>query len=126
MDMEIKKGGSLSFWGDWFGQPMDNHHTATKVHFDQATQVLTIVFDSKITCVIHNPTGIVSTEREFSIADASLISLSFMTQMFGYPQIPEQPYSIEYKKLEDGSILKKEFNLETKIPRSMSKALEIH
>ena len=33
--MKIAKSGTLRFWGDWFGRPMDNVHTVAKVIYKE-------------------------------------------------------------------------------------------
>ena len=45
-DMCMQKCGSLCFWGDWFGRPMDNIHTPVSASFDEAEELLVIPFRS--------------------------------------------------------------------------------
>ena len=33
--VKIQKFGSLRFWGDWFGRPMDNCHKPVSASFDR-------------------------------------------------------------------------------------------
>lgn len=41
------KGGSLCFWGHWFGKPYDNYHQITSVDFDPTTTSSLYVFQNR-------------------------------------------------------------------------------
>lgn len=70
--MEIlKKGGSLRFWGEWFGRPYDNYHVPISVELSES--VLTIGFKNGEKCTVFEPSGIVNEPNDFHIAHASKI-----------------------------------------------------
>lgn len=69
--MEILKGGTLRFWGEWFGRPFDNYHRVINADFTE--NILVISFDNGEICTIYNPQNIVNEKNEFSISNASKI-----------------------------------------------------
>lgn len=74
--MEIKKqGGSLCFYGDWFGRPYDNYHEIKE--YSYSDDVLEIVFDEWERLIVIEPSGITNTEKEFSISHAKLVKWSY-------------------------------------------------
>ena len=38
-------GGTLRFWGKWFGKPMDNYHQIKKAEFNAETNKLLLILD---------------------------------------------------------------------------------
>lgn len=64
------KGGSLCFWGHWFGKPYDNYHQITSVDFDPTTNKLTIRFSEQETLTVTNPADITEYKEKLVIADA--------------------------------------------------------
>src|SRR5687767_8787149 len=52
------KGGTLCFWGHWFGRPYDNFHQITSVDYDTDTNILTIHFSEQETLTVTNPSDI--------------------------------------------------------------------
>ncbi len=75
--IEVLHGGSLRFWGDWFGRPMDNHHKVISAVYDDSLDVLTMTFDDAEECIVCSPRGITSTEQTFYIKDANSITWSW-------------------------------------------------
>lgn len=63
------KSGSLRFWGQWFGRPMDNLHTVTGASADGES--LEVRFDNGETLRVVRPTGWVIAERAFRIDNAA-------------------------------------------------------
>lgn len=61
-----KKGGSMRFWGDWFGRPYDNFHVPVSAELDG--RVLTIRFGGGERCIIFDPIDIVNEPNDFHIA----------------------------------------------------------
>lgn len=71
--MEIMKNGTLRFWGDWFGRPMDNYHIVKKVDYNEVEQILVICFEEDERCMILDPENIVNKEGRFCVSKASKI-----------------------------------------------------
>lgn len=71
----IKEGGSLCFYGDWFGRPGDNYHRVRG--YSLQDNVLEIVFDQWERLIVFEPVGIVNTENEFVIQQAKKIKWSW-------------------------------------------------
>ena len=46
------KGGTLCFWGHWFGRPYDNFHTIVSVDFDNQNENLKLRFSEGETLII--------------------------------------------------------------------------
>lgn len=68
------KGGSLCFFGHWFGRPLDNLHRVIHAKFEDTTNVLTLTFDENETLTILNPINIVESKEELIIGSADKIT----------------------------------------------------
>lgn len=74
--IEIKKsGGSLCFYGDWFGRPYDNYHKIKQ--YSYTDDVLEIIFDEWERLIVIEPLGITNTENEFGISCAKTVKWSW-------------------------------------------------
>lgn len=62
------RGGSLCFWGQWFGKPMDHFHGIFSVSFDH--NVLTIDFATQAFLNVTNPGSILTYSNRLEIATA--------------------------------------------------------
>jgi len=71
--MEIVKGGTLCFWGDWFGRPYDNYHIVVSAEWNTGESILTLLFRNGEKCTVYNPQKIVNEEKQFYISDAKKI-----------------------------------------------------
>ena len=96
------KGGSICFWGHWFGKPYDNFHEITSVDFDTATQVLTIHFAGQEILTVTNPADIKEYTDRLIITKADHIYWQWYA--YGKAQAPEHLlyYDIGIK---DGSLI---------------------
>lgn len=96
----VTKGGSLCFYGDWFGRPYDNYHKIIKTNYDG--EILEINFDQWERLLIYEPEDIISTKQELIIAKAQKVKWLY---------IPYGTSAVKYKTitytLEEG-ILSKE------------------
>lgn len=91
--MEIlKNGGSLRFWGDWFGRPYDNFHRPVSAELDGS--VLTMLFDNGERLTVYEPSGIVNKPNDFHIAHASKIVWEWYN--YGRERTPENLCRLEY------------------------------
>ena len=64
MDNINIKGGSICFYGDWFGRPGDNFHEIQEILYKN--NILTIKFDwGNLT--VNNPTNIENTKKYYAI-----------------------------------------------------------
>lgn len=61
------KGGSLCFYGHWFGKPYDNYHQLNNLEYDSSTNKLTLIFDERETLSISNPRNILEFENMVTI-----------------------------------------------------------
>lgn len=111
---EIKKqGGSLCFYGDWFGRPGDNFHRIKQYSYQD--DVLEIVFDEWERLIVFEPLGITNTEKEFSINQSKMVNWSW----YSYGSSEKEMNKISYE-LTDGRVHKisryGEQNLDRKAP----------
>ena len=67
----LTKGGSLCFYGDWFGRPCDNFHQIIHTSYDG--EILEIIFDQQQHLLVYQPEGITSTVRELEITKAQKV-----------------------------------------------------
>ena len=101
--MKILKQGSLRFWGDWFGRPLDNCHRAVKVDYDKYEDILIIYFDNEEKCTVFNPIDIVNTENDFYILKATKIIWEWY--YYGKEHIPQNLYKRTYSQTINNDIL---------------------
>lgn len=92
--MEIlKTGGSLRFWGEWFGKPYDNFHRPVSAELNG--NVLTIRFKDGEKCTVFDPSEIVNEPNDFHIARASKIVWEWYC--YGEEHTPESLCRREYE-----------------------------
>ena len=101
--MEVFKRGTLCFWGEWFGRPMDNFHTVVDAQYDKSVNTLTLLFDQGEKCTVYNPDGIVNEQKQFHITDADKIVWEWYH--YGKEKIPENLYRKTYTKISKCEIL---------------------
>ena len=87
------KGGSLCFFGHWFGKPYDNYHKIIKIEYDESKDILNIKFDEKETLSISFPKNIIETESKLTIESADKIVWKW--HYYGKPKTEENQYFIE-------------------------------
>lgn len=93
IEMDIpKKGGTLRFWGDWFGRPYDNFHKPVSAEHNGS--VLTIRFDNGERLTVFEPSGIVNEQNDFHIESASKIVWEWY--YYGRVRTPENLCRLEY------------------------------
>lgn len=66
-----KQGGSLCFYGDWFGRPYDNYHRIKK--YSYLGDILEVIFEEGERLIVIKPFGIINTEKELRIESAQEI-----------------------------------------------------
>ena len=96
------KNGTIQFWGEWFGRPYDNYHQVVETHWIN-NGALIINFDQGEVATIYDPTNIISSEKEFSIDDASLITFEWF--YYGREHTIENLCCLEYKRINNTKIL---------------------
>jgi len=89
------KGGTLCFWGHWFGRPYDNFHQITSVDFDTITNILTIRFSEQETLTVTTPADIKEYKNRLEIIKADKVHW----QWFYYGKTHE-PENLFYYKIE--------------------------
>ncbi|WP_198528774.1 hypothetical protein [Kineothrix alysoides] len=94
-----KQGGSLCFFGDWFGKPWDNFHRIKNYSYQD--DVLEIVFDEWERLLVFEPLGMINTDKEFSIKQAKMVKLSW----YSYNNSEKELNKISYELI-DGSVYK--------------------
>lgn len=97
------RNGSIRFWGEWFGRPFDNYHTVIETCWTKDNDVLVIKFDQGEVAMIYNPKNIVSSEQEFSVKDASLITFEWF--YYGREHILENLNHLEYRSINNNKVL---------------------
>lgn len=66
-------GGTLRFWGNWFGKPMDNYHEIKMVEFKNETRELTLILGEMEKVRIWNPSNVQIIQKELRIEKADKI-----------------------------------------------------
>ena len=101
----ISHGGTMRFWGIWFGKPMDNYHTVISAALDEKPNILTINFDGGEKCIVYEPDGIVSSENTFYIENATRVIWTHY--YYGRPPTPENLLTSEYVKVNEKTVILK-------------------
>src|SRR2546421_7167666 len=86
------KSGTLRFFGDWFGRPMDNWHTITDVSAQD--DCLMVRFGGGEALRVWSPQGFTGDEQTFRIRRASRVLWEWY--YYGRPHVPENLYYREY------------------------------
>ena len=108
-DLRIQKEGSLCFWGDWFGRPMDNVHTPVSASLDKAEGLLVIQFDEGESCEIFGARGIINVWNDFYVERAERIRWTWYG--YGGKRTPGNLFRREYV-LEDGTVTRTDYHME--------------
>lgn len=95
------KSGSLCVSGDVFGGRIDNVHVIVSAEAED-DDCLVLEFDGGETLRVWSPHGVVATEEEFRIQDASRVRWEWY--YYGRNQTPENRFYIEHVRA-DGSIM---------------------
>ena len=95
-DLQIQKCGSLCFWGDWFGRPMDNYHIPVSADYDEERGIFTICFNEGERCTVYAPRGVVNEPKDFHIQSARKIVWEWY--YCGREQTPEYLYRRVYDR----------------------------
>ena len=96
-DLKIKSG-TLKFWGEWFGRPMDNYHAIKKleIYLDKDILILKIQFDQEEVLSIWNPIGMIVDDKHFIIKEAEKLRWEWYS--YGYTKNNNNLYFIEFKR----------------------------
>ena len=85
---ELKiNGGTLRFWGNWFGKPMDNYHEIESVEFDNEKNILILTLNEEEKLKIWNPSNLEIGKKELRIKNADKIL--FEWHLYGEDKIAE-------------------------------------
>lgn len=92
-------GGTLCFWGHWFGRPYDNFHEITRVEFDALGNILTIYFSSQETLTVVNPAGVEEYKTKLQISTADKVNWQWYYN--GGAQAPENLYFYQFIRVDN-------------------------
>ena len=95
------KGGTLCFWGHWFGKPYDNLHVIKKVVLNQSENTLIIYFNEQEILTVYNPVGIEEYPDKIKIINADKVRW----QWFYYGREKEDKNLMFYEIVKDGNNL---------------------
>lgn len=94
------KSGTLRFWGQWFGRPMDNFHQIVRCEANRDT--LCLWFNEGELLTVDNPVGFETSSDVFWIENANRVRWEWF--YYGRPQSPENLYYEEFTQTSDGII----------------------
>jgi hypothetical protein len=115
------QGGSLRFFGEWFGGRRDGYHWI--VGAEAESDVLSVGFNEDEMLTVWNPEGIVVSEKEFRIERATRILWEWF--YYGRPKLPQNRMRIEYLLRTDGSVRVKDSSDLEHVPDPAACAVEI-
>lgn len=87
------KGGSLCFYGHWFGRPLDNWHQLEMLTFDKTKNVLTLKFHENGILTLFNPKDISESPSILTIQSADKIYWEWFS--YGKLRTDDYVYYIE-------------------------------
>lgn len=88
------KGGTLRFWGEWFGRPNDNWHHMVGAEAEDS--ILRLSFGEGEVLTIWEASGLDVTERTFRIGDAARVRWEW--HYYGRPKTAENRYFMDFTK----------------------------
>jgi hypothetical protein len=91
-------GGSLQFWGDWFGRPHDNVHQI--VHCWADHDVLKLTFDEDEVLSIWHPRGCLADGRTFRVESADRVRWEWF--YYGRPKTSANLLFMDYVRTPEG------------------------
>ncbi len=112
------KGGSLCFYGNWFGRPLDNFHRIKKAILKK--EALCIYFCDGELLTVEKPCGIINEEHEFTIQSASAVIWEYTS--YGSGQSDRKQH--RYIECGNGEIIKCIDGHEIRIPRGSQNAVQ--
>jgi hypothetical protein len=92
------KAGTLRFWGEWFGRPMDNFHRIVRCEADG--DVLRVWFDEGETLTVDAPLGFEASHDAFWINNANRVRWEWF--YYGRTQTPDNLYYQEFVQNPEG------------------------
>lgn len=93
------KSGTLRVFGDWFGRPYDNVHSAVSATADG--DLLVVTFDEGERLSVWRPEGVAITRDEFRIRAAERVRWEWYS--YGDPRTPEN-LCVEEHWVEGGAV----------------------
>jgi len=99
----VPHGGTMRFWGDWFGRPMDNYHKVVKAVYNEESNILVMTFDNEEECTVYSPVGISSTKKSFYIEDADVVV--WLWYYYGKERTKENRFQIQYTKENEDTVI---------------------
>jgi hypothetical protein len=93
----LKKGGSLCFWGHWFGRPYDNFHEIISVEFETNTDLLILKFSEMEVLTITNPGNISEFLNRIEIQTADRVHWQWFD--YGKEKTMKNLYTIDFVKI---------------------------
>ena len=118
------KAGSLTFWGQWFGRPMDNVHRIVRCEADGDT--LRLWFNEGEVLTVDAPVGFEASGTTFWIKDAKRVRWEWF--YYGRPKTPENLYFQEYIRTAEGisATTNVDWYKPNLQPSAREKAVELH
>jgi hypothetical protein len=91
------RGGTLCFWGHWFGRPYDNFHQIIAVDFDASKNILTLHFSGREILIVNNPSDIQEYDNKLQIAQADKV----YWQWYYYGKVQEEENMFYYELIKN-------------------------
>lgn len=88
------KSGSLRFFGEWFGKPLENYHTILEINYIELEDCLAITFDDKEILSVWNPYGITCNKKQFKIEKATWLRWAWYK--YGCTKTPDNLLFVEF------------------------------
>ena len=92
----VLKHGSLRFWGEWFGRPLDNDHRV--VSCDVEENALRVRFNEGEILRVWSPRNAIVSPDTFKIMDADRVRWEWF--YYGRPQIAANLHFMDFSKTE--------------------------
>lgn len=95
-NLDVKPGGTLRFYGKWFGRPYDNYHKVLECSFHNG--ILNFKFDTGEQLIMWNPNKIEFNDKALIINQSSCVE--FLRYSYGNSQAEENLIIDRYSNAE--------------------------
>jgi len=120
-NLKVKPGGTLRFYGEWFGRPYDNFHKIAECSFNH--DILIIKFDAGEQIKIFNPNKTIINDKELIIKESSCVE--FTRYDSGKPKTDENLIIVRYSIRETENPSNKGDNVYNKLINRNYPAVEL-
>ncbi|MBP6184136.1 MAG: hypothetical protein KA479_04295 [Saprospiraceae bacterium] len=93
---QLFKGGSITIYGDWYGEPYEHNHKLVRTNYNENQKQLTLEFGDGAQLDIIHPRNILESPSFLKVIDADRVTLTIYRPDKSH--IAEHRYFLDYQK----------------------------